>query len=280
MPTLAGLRKQLIGELIDYFETARLDVDLLLQYALDITDVQLITQGAMQLTNQQINTILALVKRRQQGEPIAYIIGKKPFMGLDFYVDKSVLIPRPDTEILVECILDQINGRTLLGADIGTGSGAIAVALLYYAAQLNMLASDISAPALLCAEKNAQLHGVAERINLLQSDLFNHYPEVQFDFIVSNPPYIDKAEMKMLDKSVLNYEPRNALAGGVDGLDYYRQISAAAHGYLKKGGLLYYEIGYNQRNDVIEILEQNGFRDIKWLNDLAAKNRVVYGVKE
>ncbi len=280
MPTLAGLRKQLITTLSACSETARLDTDLLLQYALDLTDVQLITQGDMQLSIGQIEKMTDLIKRRQQGEPIAYIIGKKSFMGLDFYVDKNVLIPRPDSEVLVECILENIKGRQLLGVDIGTGSGAIAIALLNYAPQLSMWASDISEKALRCAEKNAQLNGVIERIKLLQSDLFDNFDKTQFDFIVSNPPYIDRQQLKTLDKSVINYEPQLALDGGEDGLDYYRKISIAARRYLKKGGLLYYEIGYNQKSDVATILKQNGFKDIKWLNDLAAKNRVVYGVKE
>ncbi len=280
MPTVATLRKQLIANLQPHSETARLDVDLLLQYVLELTDVQLITQGDRQLTKQQVSAVMALIKRRQQREPIAYIIGRKPFMGLDFEVNQSVLIPRPDTEVLVECILKQIGEDALLGADIGTGSGAIAIALLKHAPQLSMWASDISAAALACAEKNARLNGVTTRIKLLQSDLFEKYGSAQFDFIVSNPPYIDKEQLTTLYTSVLNYEPHSALSGGDDGLDYYRRISAAARRHLKKGGQLYYEIGYNQKSDVIEILRENGFKDIKWLSDLAAKDRVVYGVKE
>ncbi len=280
MSTLATYRKKLMSELTPYSTTARLDVDLLLQFSLHLTDVQLITQGEKQLSDRQKSDVMALIKRRQQGEPIAYIIGKKPFMGLEFKVNQNVLIPRPDTEVLVECILDHIGQSALRGADIGTGSGAIAIALLKYAPQLNVWASDISTEALACAKENAQLNGVIERIKLLQSDLFNNFGKIQFDFIVSNPPYIDRQQLTTLDKSVLNYEPHSALAGGEDGLDYYRQISEVACQHLKKGGILYYEIGYNQKDEVIAILRQNGFKDIKWLNDLAAKNRVVYGVKE
>ncbi len=280
MPTVATLRKQLIAELQPHSETARLDVDLLLQHVLELTDVQLITQADKQLSEQQVRAVMALISRRQQHEPIAYIIGHKSFMGLEFEVNRNVLIPRPDTEILVECILEQIGDRKLLGADIGTGSGAIAIALLKHAPHLKMWASDISAAALTCAEKNARSSAVIARIKLLQSDLFSNFGEVQFDFIVSNPPYIDKQQLTTLDKNVLNYEPHSALAGGDDGLDYYRRISATAHRHLKKGGQLYFEIGYNQKGDVIEILKLNGFKDIKWLSDLAAKDRVVYGVKE
>ncbi len=280
MSTVGSLRQSTIAALQSYSTTARLDADLLLEQALGLSAVQLITATDQPLSQQQLDLVAALVKRRQTGEPIAYIIGHKAFMGLDFLLDRSVLIPRPDTEILVEKVLADIAERPLIGADIGTGSGAIAIALLHYVPQLTMWASDISSAALAVAKKNALKNDVAERLNLLQSDILNAYDDIKFDFIVSNPPYIDRAQLLTLERGVIDFEPLQALAGGEDGLAFYRLISAQSLLYLKRGGRLYFEIGYDQRRAVTDILQKNGFSDINCLTDLAGKDRVVYGKKE
>ncbi len=280
MSTVKQLRQTAIRQLKGHSPTAQLDVDLLLQHVLKCSAVSLITQSNEPLSDAQIATVEALLARRKAGEPIAYIIGHKSFMGLDFSVDGAVLIPRPDTEVLVEKILADSAERPLCGADIGTGSGAIAIALLCHAKQLTMWASDISAAALQLAAQNAAQNGVTARLKLLQSDLFAAYGAARFDFIVSNPPYIDKAQYQNLAAGVKDYEPRQALYGGDDGLDYYRQIVAAAPRHLKRGATLYFEIGYDQRLAVVDILRQNGFSKIDYLTDLAGKDRVVYGKKE
>ncbi len=280
MSTIGDLRQSAIAILQDHSATARLDVDLLLAHALGLSAVQLITESDRTLSKAQFDAALALVKRRQDSEPVAYITGHKSFMDLDFLVDRNVLIPRPDTEILVEKVLADIAERPLIGADIGTGSGAIAIALLRYAPQLTMWASDISAAALAVAKKNALKSDVAERLNLLQSDILSAYGDIKFDFIVSNPPYIDRAQLTTLDSCVRDYEPLQALAGGEDGLDYYRRITAQSLAYLKSRGRLYFEIGYDQRLAATDILQKNGFSNINCLSDLAGRDRVIYGIKE
>ncbi len=279
MSTLDAFRRQLIADLSARSETARLDVDLLLSYALDLSDVQLITERYRELSEVQVARCRALFKRRLEGEPIAYITGQKAFMDLTFLVDRSVLIPRPDTEILVELLRDWIAGRALRGLDVGTGSGAIAVSLLHCAGDLEMTACDISEAALDIAAQNAQRSGVARRLKLVQSDLLAQI-EGQFDFIVSNPPYIARPQIAELERNVRDFEPLLALDGGVDGLDYYRAITAQAVRHLVPSGKLYYEIGYDQRAAVCNILKSAGFKDVGSAVDLAGRDRVVYGTKE
>ncbi len=280
MSTITDYRRWAIAELLETSPTARLDVDLLLQKVLDFTPAELITKSQQRLNGAQLALLNSLLTRRQNGEPIAYLIAKKAFMGLDFSVDNSVLIPRPDSELLVEQVLKDCAMHPLHGADIGTGSGALAIALLHYAPQLTMSASDISASALAVARCNAAKHGVIERLKLIQSDLFAEYGTSQFDFIISNPPYIDRAQLATLDRSVVAYEPKLALDGGEDGLVYYRKICQRAGAHLKRNAKLYFEIGYDQRLAVSQIMAAAGFRDIVCLTDLAGKDRVVYGVKE
>ncbi len=279
MPTLNDFRRQLIADLSARSDTARLDVDILLSHALKISEVQLITEGAGEIDEGTMRRCYALYRRRLKGEPIAYIVGCKSFMNLTFRVNSSVLIPRPDTEVLVEALLADIADRPLCGLDIGTGSGAIAVALLYYAPNLTMTACDISEGALAIAAQNAQSNGVATRLTFVQSDLLESVTG-RFDFIVSNPPYIARQQIAELAVNVKDYEPTLALDGGRDGLDYYRAITAQAARHLLPAGKLYYEIGCDQREAVQNIMLSEGFKDIVSIADLAGRDRVVYGTKE
>ncbi len=279
MSTLEALRRQSIAALSERSDTARLDVDMLLAYALDLTDVQLITERYRKLTESQLGRCQQLFKRRYNGEPVAYITGQKAFMNLPFAVNRAVLIPRPDTEILVEALIERIAGSALCGLDVGTGSGAIAVSLLHYVEDLEMTACDISEAALSVARENAHRNGVSRRLKLVQSDLLSNV-KGQFDFIVSNPPYIARREIQTLAPNVKDFEPLLALDGGVDGLDYYRAITAQAARRLAPSGKLYYEIGYDQRAAVSEILKTAGFKDVGGMVDLAGRDRVVYGTKE
>ncbi|MGD9473422.1 MAG: peptide chain release factor N(5)-glutamine methyltransferase [Eubacteriaceae bacterium] len=236
------------------------------------------THGDEPVTDRQKTVFLTMVKRRAAHEPAAYILGQKEFMGLNFFVDANVLIPRPDTEAMVEVLISQLKktdhrGKKVL--DLCTGSGAIGIALKYFCPEVEMTLSDYSPKALQVAKKNADLL-VAGDVNLMHSDLFVQFPATAaFDLIVSNPPYIPSGEIPKLAQDICEYEPTMALDGGATGLDFYRRIAAQAKGFLKDGGLLALEIGDHQENVVIELLKQNGFSRIEKIADLTGLVRAI-----
>lgn len=207
-----------------------------------------------------------------EGMPIQYINNKAYFMGLEIYVDENVLIPRCDTEILVEEIIKIVKKDSLIKIlDLCTGSGAIAISLKKYLNNIEIIASDISDKALMVAKKNASKIGVD--VKFIESDLFNNI-NGKFDLIVSNPPYIKKSVIPSLDKQVRN-EPILALDGGKDGLDFYRKISYDAKRFLNNNGYLCFEIGYDQRKEVEDILLQNGYINIYSKKDYGGNDRIV-----
>lgn len=236
------------------------------------------THGDEPVTDRQKTVFLTMVKRRAAHEPAAYILNQKEFMGLNFFVDANVLIPRPDTEAMVEVLISQLKktdhrGKKVL--DLCTGSGAIGIALKYFCPEVEMTLSDYSPKALQVAKKNADLL-VAGDVNLMHSDLFVQFPATAaFDLIVSNPPYIPSGEIPKLAQDICEYEPTMALDGGATGLDFYRRIAAQAKGFLKDGGLLALEIGDHQENVVIELLKQNGFSRIEKIADLTGLVRAI-----
>lgn len=219
--------------------------------------------------------------------PIQYITNKQEFMGLEFYVNENVLIPQPDTEILVEEVINiaSMQGKTKI-LDLCTGSGAIGISIVKNIETCEMILSDISNEALKIANKNCKtLVGVGvpddpnNKIKILQSDLFENIQD-KFDIIVSNPPYIKSDVIKTLDKEVQN-EPMLALDGGEDGLDIYRKIIEQACEYLNEDGYLCLEIGYDQKEDVIKLIEEtNQYQDIYSKKDLASNDRIVVCKKE
>ena len=200
-------------------------------------------------------------------------------MGLDFFVKEGVLIPRPDTEVLVEEVIElakKKDAKNIL--DIGTGSGAITVSLAKYLENVKVTSVDISDIALEIGKRNAISNEVDDRITFVKSDLFTNIDkETKFDIIVSNPPYIKREVIDTLDKQVKDYEPYNALEGGVDGLDFYRAITKRAKEYLKKDGILAYEVGHDQSEDVSKLMEMDGYTNIYTLKDLQQIDRVVIG---
>lgn len=212
--------------------------------------------------------------RLADNEPVQYIINKQEFMKLNFFVDNNVLIPQPDTEILVEKIIEiskNINKKLKI-LDLCTGSGAIAVSLAKNIRNCEIYASDISKEALNIAKLNAKNNEV--QINLIESDLFDNIHEYDFDIIVSNPPYIKTEIIDSLEEEVKK-EPVLALDGGIDGLDFYRIIAIKAKDYLKENGILALEIGYDQKNQINEILKYEGFGQIENIKDLANNDRVI-----
>lgn len=212
------------------------------------------------------------VKNRADKMPFAYITGKQSFFGLDFFVDENVLIPRADTETLVETALSA-GGKNVL--DLCTGSGCIAIALAKNMPESHITAVDVSENALEIAKKNAASIGCSN-ISFLHLDILSEIPCGMFDLIVSNPPYIETAELSTLMKDVISYEPSLALDGGEDGLIFYRRICAIAPQILNPGGVLAFEIGYNQYESVYEIMAKN-FKDIDFKTDLAGIKRVIFG---
>lgn len=261
-------------------DTPRLDVELLLKKALGDVDSMYIRMNLDKaLNDEQEKYFLEMIKDRLNQRPIAYIIGNREFMGLDFFVKEGVLIPRPDTETLVEEIINICNNKTGLNIlDIGTGSGAITVSLAKYLDKSHVVSVDISDIALEIASKNAVSNNVDERIDFIKSDVFSNVSdEARFDIIVSNPPYIKKADISGLDRQVKDFEPYNALEGGEDGLDFYRRITEESRGFLKQDGILAYEVGHDQASDVSKIMQQNGFTGIYTKCDLQGFERVVIG---
>ncbi|MEG1981815.1 MAG: peptide chain release factor N(5)-glutamine methyltransferase [Clostridia bacterium] len=227
--------------------------------------------------------ILDGANRVIKGEPIAYIFSQWDFMGRTFFVDKNVLIPRADTEILVELASNEIKKTSALKAlDICTGSGCIAISLALDFENLYVTALDISEKALEITEKNAKEHSVSEKICIKRLDVLKDtlQTDEKFDIIVSNPPYIKNSDVKMLDKSVIDYEPTIALDGGESGLIFYEAIAKNFKRNLKENGAIFFESGYDNAEEVAKILEQNGYSKIQIKKDLAGNNRVVIAYLE
>ena len=216
------------------------------------------------------NTMQATMKRAKR-YPLQYIVGHQEFMGLDFKVNESVLIPRQDTEILVEYLLDKCRGKSVL--DMCTGSGCIAISLCKLASSAKVTAVDISKDALEVAKENAKNNDAD--VEFVQSDLFENIHNKCFDVIVSNPPYIPGEVVKTLMPEVRDYEPNLALEASDAGLYFYKKISKETKNYLNEGGIIAYEIGCEQAKDVTEILLANGYKDVVVLKDYAGLDRVV-----
>lgn len=259
--------------------TPRLDVEILLQKVLNVDRLYILLNLERSLNEEEQKLFDKFISERLNNRPIAYIVGNREFMGLDFYVQEGVLIPRPDTEVLVEEIIELGKDKGPINIlDIGTGSGAITVSLAKYLDNAKVTSVDISDIALKVAKKNAINNNVDDKIEFIKSDLFTNIDKsIKFDIIVSNPPYIKREVIKTLDKQVKDFEPYNALEGGIDGLDFYRAITTQAKSYLNKGGVLAYEVGHDQSEDVSKLMEQDGYTNIYTRKDLQQIDRVVIG---
>ena len=270
---LAVLAGQRIGALQTLLPLDPLENRILACHALGITRIGLITQSERLLTDAEAATLAALVARRLAGEPIAYIVGRREFYGLDFAVNAAVLIPRPDTELLVELALERlpVQGRML---DMGTGSGAIAVAVAHTRPDAGVTALDVSGAALAVARANAQANRAAVRF--VQSDWFGAIAAESFDLIVSNPPYIADGDVH-LAQGDLRFEPAGALTDHADGLSALRTIVAGAPHHLAPGGWLLMEHGYDQAAQVRALLAAGGYSEVQSWRDLAGIERVSGG---
>ena len=259
------------------------EAELVLTDILNCSRLMLRLNGSMPLERSVSSALACVLKRRIKAEPLQYILGETEFMGLAFKVDSRVLIPRPETEIIVERALELSgNLRQARILDMGTGSGCIAVSLAKLLPAAFLTGTDISAPALEVAQYNARFHKAEERIRFIESDLFAA-KELQgsaFDLIVSNPPYIRSKEIDRLQPEI-QYEPRLALDGGVDGLEYFRRIIREAPSYLKPQGLLVLEMGLGQRKHIEGMLRQSkAYKTTEVIRDYNGIARVIVARKQ
>ncbi|NVN99704.1 MAG: peptide chain release factor N(5)-glutamine methyltransferase [Geobacteraceae bacterium] len=255
-------------------ENARLEGEWLLCHALSLDRVGLYLNFDKPLLESELAAFRALVSRRAKREPLQHILGTQEFMGLEFMVSAAALIPRYDTELLVSEALKALpKAQRVL--DIGTGSGCVAIALARNLPAATVVSVDISKAALELAQSNASLNSAV--VDLREGSLFEPVNGEYFDLIVSNPPYIPAADIETLQPEVRDFEPRSALDGGVDGLDFYRQIARIAPQHLSSGGWLLLEVGIGQATEVSQMLAENGFSDIYSAKDSGRIDRVVGG---
>ena len=288
-------------------EDADIKLKILIEYVFKISKEKLILKYKDEINDKKVEEFRKLLKKLENGIPIQYIINNQEFMGLNFYVDEDVLIPQPDTEILVEEVIKycnelrnnesedketnkdykeniekepiinkedkNINKKTIKILDLCTGSGIIGISIYKYLENVEIYASDISQKALNIAEKNTNLNNA--KINFINSDMFENIHIKDFDIIVSNPPYIESKVIESLSKEVQN-EPKLALDGGEDGLKFYRSILENANDYLRKNGAIFLEIGYDQKEKIEEILKSYKiYKETKCIKDFGGNNRVI-----
>lgn len=277
MPSISWCLRQAAGRLAAGFhpDRARVDAELLLMHFLGRSRAWLIAHPDHEIEFGQWESYYEFLQRRCYGEPIQYMIGETEFYGLPFKVNSDVLIPRPETEHLVEKVLELAKGfdRPRI-IDIGSGSGAIAVALAHTLPAAEITATDLSESALAVARENASRNHVPQPIRFLQGDLLAPVAGERFDIIVSNPPYVPTTDRALIAVEVREYEPSLALFAGDDGLDVYRRLIPAAHAALVPGGFLALEIGFTQAESIERLLASASFRNIAFTPDLQGIPRV------
>ena len=248
---------------------------ILIEHVFKIKKEQIIVSYEKELNDGDVQIFFSFISKLNSGVPIQYITNRQEFMKLNFYVDENVLIPQPDTEILVEEVIKYYKNKQCQALDLCTGSGAIGISIAKYIDNSRVIASDISSKALQIAKLNAEKNLVHKKMQFIESDLFANIEERKFDIIVSNPPYIKTEEIKKLDKQVQN-EPHIALDGGNDGLFFYKIIADNAYKFLNKSGKLFLEIGFDQKDDVIKLLQSaNVYKNIYSKKDLANNDRII-----
>ena len=264
---------------LNNIKSYNLDSEILLSSTLKLDRSQLILNLDKKIENKEKKNFLNFIKRRTKNEPIAYITGYKEFWKSSFKVDKNVLIPRPDTETIIEQVLkelDNYSSKKIL--DIGTGSGCILISILIERKKCFGVGIDISKKAVKLAKYNAKIQHIYNRIKFFNSNIDNFYLG-KYDLIISNPPYIKHHKINDLEKDIKNHEPMVALDGGVDGFDKIRLIIKKSSTLIKKRGKLFLELGINQTKETLKILNLHGFYKTKVIKDLASKNRCIISTK-
>ncbi|MHC6181280.1 peptide chain release factor N(5)-glutamine methyltransferase [Clostridium sp. JNZ X4-2] len=258
-----------------------LDVQLLLGKAINKDRLFIFINGNYEVTREEAENYYKYLKLREKKMPVKYILGECEFMGMNFMVTPGVLIPRPDTETLVEQALQEIKGSGICNiCDLCCGTGAIGLSIAKFTDNISVKCCDISPVALKVTAENIKRFSLQKRVQVVKSDLLQYFikNKIKFNMIVSNPPYIEKNMIDKLMDDVKNYEPYEALCGGEDGLEFYRKIAEESLKVLNKGGVLMLEIGYDQKDEVSCILKKNGFQNISCIKDLSGKNRVIRAV--
>ena len=256
-----------------------LDSEVLLSKVINKDRKYIFLNNKKNLTNKFVNNYFKLIERRKDGEPVAYLTHKKDFWNHTFYVDKNVLIPRPDTELVIEEILKIFSKQKQLNVlDIGTGSGCILLSILKERPNFYGVGIDISNKSIKVSKYNAKMLQLKNKVKFYHSDVDN-FKIGKYDLIVSNPPYINFPVLKYLDKDVVNFEPKIALDGGFDGISKIRKVINRAAVLIKKNGKLVLEIGFNQKNRVLSILKNEGFYTNKIVKDYGKKDRCVISTK-
>lgn len=283
--------QKLLNWITQYFtdkkvDSPRLSAELLMCSVLSMSRIELYTQFDKIISKDNLDKLHKLVKRAAENEPVAYLIGKTEFYSIELNINKTCLIPRPETELLVERAIDFLRGRggKQIVCDLCTGCGCIAVAIAKNFQDCEIIATDISSEALETAEQNVKKFKLADRIKLLRGDLFEPFiPQIEtvkFDLIVCNPPYVNAADYTELAKNVKDYEPKEALYGGIDGLDIYRRIAQRVDDFLKADSSLIMEIGYSQGPAVRKLLEKTQvFSQIQVEKDFNNNDRIVIAKK-
>lgn len=248
----------------------------LVRFLTKMTATELVIAHSDEASPALYDELYALLLRRCAGEPLQYILGTQEFMSLEFFVSPDVLIPRADTETLVECVLEKMQNKGFSLLDIGTGSGCIPLSIAHYNKRSFARGLDINQKAIALAEKNAENLNLTDRVTFESFDILTKIPKGKYDVVTSNPPYIETAVIDTLQTEVRDFEPHLALDGGQDGLTFYRRICKIAPDFLTKDGILAFEIGYKQGKSVKNIMSEN-FKNIEIIKDLAENDRVVIG---
>lgn len=280
--TINSTLQEGIQRLLKHNKTdATIDARLLLSSIIPYDRVGLILHGNDIIEEKSYLQYMDLIEQRVQGRPLQHILGDQEFMGLLFKVNEHTLIPRRETEELVELVMTEIQDTSqLLIMDIGTGSGCIPISLAVFKKNIKCIGIDCSEDALKVAKTNSALNQVEERITWILSDVFeNVSKDHQCDVLISNPPYIKTEAIPELMTEVKDYEPYIALDGGEDGLNFYRKICSEGKAYLKEGGQIFFEIGFDQKDAVISILKENEYKNIRYKKDLSGQDRMVYAQK-
>ena len=263
MNTVQEILQKNYKDLLNHnIQTAKIDSEVILANILNTTRINLITKQDITLNKEQEDLFSKLVERRKQKEPVAYILNKKEFWNEDYFVDKRVLIPRPETEILIELLLKKTKdkNRAYKVLDLGCGSGCLLISFLKGMHKSKGMGVDISRNALEVAKKNIELHNLNNRTKLVRLDLLTLHTKDKFDVIFSNPPYLSSSDYAKLSDDVKNFEPKQALVAGFNGVLYYKKIIALAQSALKKNGYLALELGDRQFRIISKLLQDHSFR--------------------
>ncbi len=275
--------QKLTASLSAVSESPEVEARALLMHVLNLDALGWVLGQKTSIESAQSAELETLLQRRLLNEPLQYILGYQCFYGRDFKVTPAVLIPRPETEILVEKVLHIAHSKTteddVKVLDMGAGSGAIGVSVALASGVGHVTAVDVSSAALEVAERNAKTLGAANKMSFVLSDYFSAVPQMRYDIIVSNPPYIEVGDAAGLKREVDGFEPHLALYGGADGLDAYRVIVPAARGYLKDGGFLLFEAGHNQSSEIAAMMRENAYIDVATFSDLNGIERFIVGRK-